>query len=31
MPGGDVELGNYLIKKWCTEASQSVVFENGLV
>ena len=31
MPEGYVELGNHLIKKWCTEASECVVFENGLV
>ena len=31
MPEGDDEKGNHLMTKWCTEASVSVVFKNGLV
>ena len=30
MPEGDVEMGNHLMTKWCTEASMCVVFKNGL-
>ena len=28
MPGGDDELGNHLMTKWCTEASVCVVFKT---
>ena len=28
MPKGDVELSNHLMMKWCTKASECVVFEN---
>ena len=28
MPGGDDELGNHLMSKWCTEASVCVVFKS---
>ena len=31
MPEGDDEIGKHLIKKWCTEESECVVFKNGLV
>ena len=31
MPEGDDELGSHLMTKWCTEASVSVIFLNGLV
>ena len=31
MPEGYVELSNHLMTKWCTEASECVVFENGWV